>query len=91
MVTSSLAATSVQAALTGPGADGGVAVGLTRAGESRPFGYVQGKTWGRERIGGIASPGSFTLNVSKPISQGRESSHGVQPTARTERTRGLAP
>ena len=51
-VTSSLAATGVQAAFTGPGADGGVAVGLTRAGESRPFGYVQGKAWGRERIGG---------------------------------------
>ena len=52
MVTSYLAATSVQAALTGPGADGGVDVGLTRAGESRPFGYVRGKAWGRERIGG---------------------------------------
>jgi hypothetical protein len=67
LVTRYLAATGVQAALTGPGADGGVDVGLTRAGESRPFGFVRGKAWGSERIGRIAWPGSFTLNVSKPI------------------------
>lgn len=37
-VTRCLAATGVQAALTGPGADGDV--GRTRAGESRPFGFA---------------------------------------------------
>ena len=51
LVTRYLATTGVQAALTGPGADGGVDVVLTRSGESRPFGYVQCKAWGSERIG----------------------------------------
>ena len=51
LVTRYLAATGVQAALTGPGADGGVDVVLTRPGEGRPFGYVQCKAWGSELIG----------------------------------------
>lgn len=65
-----LAATGVQAALTGPGADGGVDVVLTRSGESRPFGYVQCKAWGSELIGVSLIRELFGVMAADKVSEG---------------------